>query len=135
MVGEAFRNELGLTNPRAPADPTGHGTHCGKPAQEIDVNGMDILAVTAYIASMPPPARPHGPEFAAGQQLFATTGCADCHTPALAAQGADVPLYSDLLVHAMGPLLDDGVIEGQAAGGDWRTTPLSGPRHPPALSA
>ena len=126
MVGEAFRNELGLTNPRAPADPTGYGTHCGKPAQEIDVNGMDILAVTAYIASMPPPARPHGPEFAAGQQLFATTGCADCHTPALAAQGADVPLYSDLLVHAMGPLLDDGVIEGQAAGGDWRTTPLWG---------
>ncbi len=126
MVGEAFRNELGMTNPRAPVDPIGRGRGCGRAAQEIDLNGMEILAVAAYIASMPEPARPRGPDYAAGQELFAKTGCADCHTPALAADSADVPLYSDLLLHNMGPLLDDGVVQGQAGGGDWRTTPLWG---------
>jgi len=37
-----------------------------------------------------------------------------------------VPLYSDLLLHDMGPALDDGVTQGWARGKDWRTTPLWG---------
>jgi CxxC motif-containing protein (DUF1111 family) len=42
----------------------------------------------------------------AGQQLFASTGCAACHTPDL---GDAVGLYSDLLVHDMGAdLVDTG---------------------------
>src|SRR5262249_33453239 len=43
-----------------------------------------------------------------------------------AADGNDVPLYSDLLLHDMGPTLDDGVTQGWATGKDWRTTPLWG---------
>jgi CxxC motif-containing protein (DUF1111 family) len=37
-----------------------------------------------------------------------------------------VPLYSDLLLHDMGGTLDDGVVQGQASGHDWRTAPLWG---------
>jgi len=37
-----------------------------------------------------------------------------------------VPLYSDLLLHDMGPFLDDGVVQGSARGQDWRTAPLWG---------
>lgn len=40
----------------------------------------------------------------------------------------DVPLYSDLLTHYMGGALDDGIIEGLAGGGRWRTAPLWGLR-------
>jgi len=48
-------------------------------------------------------------------------------TPSLpATTGQEVPLYSDLLLHDMGRALDDGVIQGQARGRDWRTTPLWG---------
>ena len=37
-----------------------------------------------------------------------------------------MPLYSDLLLHDLGPALDDGVVQGDAGGRDWRTTPLWG---------
>jgi CxxC motif-containing protein (DUF1111 family) len=40
--------------------------------------------------------------------------------------GSKVPLYSDLLLHDLGPALDDRVIQGSARGKDWRTTPLWG---------
>ncbi|MGA2895644.1 MAG: di-heme oxidoredictase family protein [Xanthobacteraceae bacterium] len=126
MVGEAFRNELGMTNPRAPSDPIGRGPNCGRAKQEIDVNGTTILAVSAYIAALPVPSGQPGAEHAAGQKLFTTMGCAACHIPALHADAANVPLYSDLLLHDMGPALDDGVTQGMAAGADWRTTPLWG---------
>ncbi len=35
-------------------------------------------------------------------------------------------LYSDLLVHDMGPGLADGVAQGQASGSEFRTAPLWG---------
>src|SRR5262249_15035826 len=63
---------------------------------------------------------------APGGATFAAIGCAACHTPALAADERVVPLYSDLLVHDLGPSLDDGVVQGAASGRDWRTTPLWG---------
>jgi CxxC motif-containing protein (DUF1111 family) len=37
-----------------------------------------------------------------------------------------VNLYSDLLLHDMGPALDDHVVQGRASGSDWRTAPLWG---------
>ena len=37
-----------------------------------------------------------------------------------------MPLFSDLLLHDVGPGLDDKVVQGQARGQDWRTTPLWG---------
>ena len=37
-----------------------------------------------------------------------------------------VVLYSDLLLHDMGPALDDKIVQGDATGRDWRTAPLIG---------
>lgn len=37
-----------------------------------------------------------------------------------------VNLYSDLALHNMGRGLNDGITEGLARGGDWRTAPLWG---------
>jgi uncharacterized integral membrane protein (TIGR00698 family) len=62
----------------------------------------------------------------AGGRLFASTGCAKCHVPALRARSTEVILYSDLLLHNMGPLLDDKIVQGNATGAEWRTTPLVG---------
>jgi CxxC motif-containing protein (DUF1111 family) len=58
--------------------------------------------------------------------VFRRIGCAACHTPTLASPQGDVPLFADLLLHDLGPALDDGVVQGQARGQDWRTTPLWG---------
>jgi len=35
-------------------------------------------------------------------------------------------MYSYLLLHDMGPGLDDKIVQGDASGADWRTTPLIG---------
>ena len=68
----------------------------------------------------------------AGATLFGDIGCASCHRPSyhLAASGDDparqIAPFTDLLLHKMGPGLADGVVEGEAAGHEWRTAPLWG---------
>jgi CxxC motif-containing protein (DUF1111 family) len=96
FVAEALRSEHGITSPLAP---------------------------DGVVASVGGPDRCAGAE---GAALFAETGCAACHVPALKAEGREVKLYSDLLLHDLGPRLDDGLRQGAAAGRDWRTTPLWG---------
>jgi CxxC motif-containing protein (DUF1111 family) len=83
-----------------------------------------VVAVTAYLASLPPPTASES--LSPGAQVFTAAGCAACHTPSLPLGDRQVSLYSDLLLHNLGPDLDDKVIQGQAAGHDWRTTPLWG---------
>ena len=61
-----------------------------------------------------------------GGRLFSATGCAKCHVPALRGRNGEVTLFSDLLLHDMGPSLDDKIVQGNATGSDWRTTPLVG---------
>jgi len=63
-----------------------------------------------------------------GGRLFISVGCAKCHVPALPAGDREVTLYSDLLLHEMGPALDDKIVQGEATGRDWRTAPLAGLR-------
>ena len=125
-VAGAFRNVMGITNPLAPADLIANRADCGGPsAQATDDDGSILRAVVAYARSLPPlpsAAAPHEP----GERLFSTIGCAGCHTPSLPAGQGSVALYSDLLLHDMGPALDDGVVQGLAKGADWRTSMLWG---------
>lgn len=62
----------------------------------------------------------------AGARLFRSIGCAKCHVPSLRAADKTFVLYSDLLLHDMGPALDDKIVQGEAEGRDWRTAPLLG---------
>jgi CxxC motif-containing protein (DUF1111 family) len=83
-----------------------------------------LLAFVALLAA-PPPDAPT-PETQRGAGLFASIGCASCHVPALAGPRGDVPAYTDLLLHDMGPSLADGVVVGEATGEEFRTQPLWG---------
>jgi mono/diheme cytochrome c family protein len=83
----------------------------------------------------PSPDTPGGAEsISRGRDLFGNVGCAACHTPTLrtgnatvgALRSQPVNLYSDLLLHDMGPGLADGVAQGQAAPREFRTAPLWG---------
>ncbi len=62
----------------------------------------------------------------AGRDLFDAAGCGDCHTPRLVGPRGPLPVYSDLLLHDMGPDLADGLIQGEAGGEEFRTQPLWG---------
>ena len=125
FVGEALRDELGVTSPIAPAasveaaDGACEG-QSATPEAEADV----VAALTAFVAALQTPQPPASPE--AGEAVFDEIGCAACHTPTLGAGTRRVTLYSDLLLHDVGPALDDRVVQGSATGPEWRTTPLWG---------
>jgi CxxC motif-containing protein (DUF1111 family) len=83
----------------------------------------------------PSPDTPGGAQsISRGKGLFGDVGCSACHTPTLytradtdaALRSQPVNLYSDLLLHDMGPGLADGVTQAQAGPRDFRTAPLWG---------
>jgi CxxC motif-containing protein (DUF1111 family) len=137
FVADALRNEHGVTSPLAPQDALPHEPFaCAGAGEGLEDDGTRVRALTAYVATLTLPAgiapggAPPGDAslVAQGATLFRGAGCIACHTPSLPGPGGDLPLYSDLLLHDMGPALDDGVVQGAAGGRDWRTTPLWGLR-------
>jgi len=81
----------------------------------------------------PQPAPPT-PSTLHGQKIFHEIGCALCHTPSFTTGQASVTalsnvqagVFSDFLLHHMGPKLADGISQGQAGGDEFRTAPLWG---------
>ena len=79
-------------------------------ATGLDLSAEECAALEAYVRNLPRPAEraPSGDsearDIAAGKTLFAGSGCATCHTPKL---GSVEGIYSDLLLHDMGPDLGD----------------------------
>jgi CxxC motif-containing protein (DUF1111 family) len=69
-----------------------------------------------------------------GQLVFSNVGCVNCHVPNLttgkSAMTGQSNLtfhpYSDMALHNMGTGLADGVVQGNAAGNEFRTAPLWG---------
>lgn len=116
---QACANELGLEVPgfSQPALPW-------KPdykAPGLDMTAVECDSLVAYVASLDAP-RQRRPETEqqkkdvdAGRKLFASIGCAACHQPKL----GDVDgIYSDLLLHDMGPSLSDDGDYGSIVPGD-----------------
>jgi CxxC motif-containing protein (DUF1111 family) len=142
-VEEGITNELFLTerdlNPTCqfhaePNDSTGQVS----PIAADNLNS-DITNFALYMRFLAPPAPsaviPGGaPSIANGQKTFSSIGCALCHTPALQTDASVVAalsnqtaaLYSDLALHRMGPTLADNILQGAAAGDEFRTAPLWG---------
>jgi mono/diheme cytochrome c family protein len=123
FMGNAFRNELGVTNPLQPADEVS-GCAANKNSPEVDA--LTLQAAAKFLNTIDPPAPPTTCTGGSGATLIQSTGCATCHTPSLPGPGArqSVQLYSDLLLHDMGPLLADRMVQGSAQGNEWRTMPL-----------
>ena len=105
---QACASELGLEVPGFPqAAPPWKADY---KAPGLDLSAKQCDALIDFVASLPPPApepaetEQHAAEIAAGQKLFARIGCAACHRPRL---GDVEGIYSDLLLHDMGPALTD----------------------------
>ena len=110
------------------------------PAPDPEVDSATVKLLTDFVRFLAPPApaaprsAAHADTIALGRRLFGQLGCASCHTPAMRTGTRDVPslsrktiqLYSDLLLHDMGPGLADGRPDGLASGSEWRTAPLWG---------
>ncbi|MDQ0471261.1 di-heme oxidoredictase family protein [Labrys wisconsinensis] len=132
QVAAAFSLDMGLSTRLRP-DPYGDCTPAqgacraaptGSDHGEPEIADPILAAISAYVASLtapsPDPAAPGG-------AAFERLGCAACHRPMLSdISGRTAAVFSDLLLHEMGPDLDDGVAEPGVASSEWRTAPLIG---------
>jgi len=134
----AYLQDMGLTTDILPRDlfHPGIGNFAEDAASDPEVSSSEVNAVVFYLKTLkvPPRRNADDPEILVGEQLFREVGCAGCHLPALTTGRSEIPQldrvtfhpYTDLLLHDMGPELDDGYTEGRAATSEWRTTPLWG---------
>ena len=140
----AFLQEQGITNPLNPSElqPNGQPLPPGTdPQAEPELSPSDLLLANDFVRFLapPPPKQPESRHEARamrqGHGLFHKIGCATCHTPSMrtgpnpieALDRKVVHLYSDLLLHDMGPDLAD-ICLGDARPSEFRTAPLMGLR-------
>jgi CxxC motif-containing protein (DUF1111 family) len=145
FAGEAYNVEQGVTNEffQNERDETGTCAFNGIPEDQTNFNATSVTDTVSdpvrfahfmRFLAPPKPVDNFLPGVSEGRNLFTTTGCALCHTPTFKTQASSVAalsnqqvnLYSDLLVHNMGPGLADGVVQGNAGGDEFRTAPLWG---------
>jgi len=145
FVESALRLEMGLTTSANPLAETVNGgpVPAGTdpvPDPEIDREAVELL--TDYVRLLAPPARAvlvsedQRASVRRGEAVFNELRCSSCHVPSLqtgrsetsALDRKTVALYSDLLLHDMGPGLAD-ICGVTATPSELRTEPLMGVRH------
>jgi CxxC motif-containing protein (DUF1111 family) len=140
---DAYLNEMGITNRFFPIENAPNGNRASLAGNDpiadpedpaVGRGDTDALAdFMRFLAAPAPLALTASAQ--AGQTLFASTGCATCHTPSYstgansiaALSNKRVDLYSDLLLHDMGTL-GDGIAQAAAGMREMRTPPLWGLR-------
>lgn len=140
----ALHLEMGLTTSAEEADLVSGGAppEGTDLAAEPEVDARTIELLTAFTRYLAPPARiaprsrEHADTLAAGARVFDEIGCTGCHTPTMrtgpneveALANKTVYLYSDLLLHDMGPELAT-TCSVDASPVEIRTAPLMGLQH------
>ena len=137
----ALFNEMGMTTTAHPRERGQNGAPlppATDPSPDPEVGDPAVALITDFVRMLAAPPRrtssPDAPSSAThGEDLFARTGCAACHTPHVTTGPAPVapldrvraPLYSDLLLHDLGPVLASTCAPG-ASETEYRTAPLLG---------
>lgn len=126
----AYNQDIGITSTFEPIDP--YTNELTDPEVSYEV----LNEVVFYLRTLkaPVPRNEDDPEVISGKQLFTQIGCNKCHITAWTTPDSDIASlsnksfhpYTDLLLHDMGPALDDGYTEGTALTSEWRTPPLWG---------
>lgn len=126
----AYNQDIGITSTFSPTD-----VYSGLTIQP-EVTDQTIYNVVFYLQTLkaPIPRNQSNPIVVEGKTLFSQIGCESCHVSSLKTGTSPVDQlsnktfypYTDLLLHDMGPGLDDGYTEGHAKTSEWRTPPLWG---------
>lgn len=103
---------------------------------EPEVSDVTVHHVVFYLQTLKAPIQrnQNDADVIKGKNLFIQTGCEGCHKQTLKTDFSTIASlsnktfhpYTDLLLHDMGPGLDDGYTEGSAKTAEWRTPPLWG---------
>jgi len=147
FAAEAYNIEEGITNEFFPSegnqtpgcllnllpeDRTRFVSNGGNGVDEFTADPERFSMMSRFFAP-PAPAQPIGSTIN-GQTQFNNIGCVLCHTASFITPQSSVTalsniqanLFSDLLVHHMGPCLADNIVQGAAQGDEFRTAPLWG---------
>ncbi len=126
----AYNQDIGITSSFLPTD-----VYTGLDI-DPEVTDLTINNVVFYLQTLKAPIQrnQNDPEVIQGKNLFIQTGCENCHreslktgpSPIAALSNKTFHPYTDLLLHDMGPELNDGYTEGSALPQEWRTPPLWG---------
>ena len=141
----ALRLEMGITTPRAPheaARADAESLDAADPAPDPEASEQMVSLLSSFVRFLAAPeraaprSRAHGDSVRAGRRLFERVGCTGCHVPSMRTGPSDVPaldereveLYSDLLLHDLGPALSN-VCGPAASPSELRTALLVGLQH------
>jgi len=154
QAASALLQDMAVTSPvyhnrSCSTDPAG----CASAPAQAGITETDLQAITNYLALVAVPAQRSLPsgfpkgvapldehrvdplQVASGAKLFQGMRCVACHTAQMKTgnghlfaelRNQTIAPYSDLLLHDMGADLADKLVEGQASGSMWRTSPLWG---------
>ena len=134
----AYHEDMGVTTDLLVEDifNVAAGSRASDDAPDPEASSATVANVVFYLKTLRVPSRrgADAPEVVAGEALFTDIGCAACHVPTLTTGASEIAVldrvdfhpYTDLLLHDMGPELDDGYTEGRALTSEWRTPPLWG---------
>lgn len=126
----AYNQDIGITSSFDPVDAY------TRMVIDPEISTSTINNVVFYLQTLkaPIPRNVGNIEVETGRSLFEKINCSGCHKPTLktgfsvvaALSNKEFHPYTDLLLHDMGPGLDDGYTEGSAKTFEWRTPPLWG---------
>lgn len=134
----AYSQDMGITSDLEPLElySVRLGGFATDLAPDPEASRAVVDAVVFYLRTLRPPPRRDSShvDVIAGGEAFRAVGCASCHVPTLRTGRSDLARldrvtfhpFTDLLLHDMGPDLNDGYTEGDAMPAEWRTAPLWG---------
>lgn len=126
----AYNQDIGITSTFQPKD-----VYSGLNI-DPEVSDKTVQDVVFYLQTLKAPIQRNQNDATVlqGKNIFIRADCESCHKQTLKTTFSNItPLskktihpYTDLLLHDMGPGLDDGYTEGSAKTSEWRTPPLWG---------
>jgi len=134
----AYIEDMGITTHYHPEEllhgKTGVIMNDPVPDPEVLQSAVDDVVFYLRTLKAPHPRNESSEDVLKGKNIFLQVGCEQCHkqklmsgySPIDAISFREVHPYTDLLLHDMGPGLDDGYTEGSALTSEWRTPPLWG---------
>jgi CxxC motif-containing protein (DUF1111 family) len=126
----AYNQDIGITSSFDPVDAY------TRMVIDPEISTLTVNNVVFYLQTLKAPIQRNvgNAEVETGRNLFEKINCSGCHKPTLktgfspvaALSNKEFHPYTDLLLHDMGPGLNDGYTEGSAKTFEWRTPPLWG---------
>jgi CxxC motif-containing protein (DUF1111 family) len=130
QTAQAYNEDIGICSSYER-----HDTYSGL-EMDPEITDQTLQDVVFYLKALkaPIPRNTENADVIAGKKIFTDIGCAKCHRPEMKTGNASISAlanktihpYTDLLLHDMGPDLDDGYTEGSATTAEWRTPALWG---------